>query len=377
MGCVKERLDIVDELGNPTGKTADRETVHRKGLLHRTAHVWLLRRTPRDTTEVLLQRRAMEKDSFPGCWDISSAGHIPAGAEWIPSALRELKEELGLAIHPKELVFLGKRAIDRTGVFHGRRFVDRQISAVYLLPVPFGKIRLRAQRSEISNMEWIPLDHCIRDVESSRFPTCIDPEELHWIAVHPAASPKKRFHSLRFDVWHGPTSVFERGRNIPHYFDGVSMMPFSERHEKARSIFSEEFLLGMVRSGGFSYYGTLVGCQVRHDTGRVVQTHWNVPFKDKWYRVVCGCEAGLSTIKKIAGPDVRPFRRVETRGPAYDFAERVNRALLDVEKRRTPEQWDPTEWEKREGSTLALGLEYYRFGRPSHAPTWIKEFRVR
>ena len=377
---MKERLDIVDALGNPTGETADRETVHRKGLLHRTAHVWLLHRTPRGAVEVLLQRRAPDKDSFPGCWDISSAGHIPAGAEWIPSALRELKEELGLAVHPRELVFLGKRAIDRTGVFHGHRFVDRQISAVYLLPVPFGKIRLRAQRSEISKLDWTPLGRCIRDVESRRFPTCIDPEELHWIAEHPAADPTKRLHSLRFDVWHGPASVFERGRNIPHYFDGVSMMPFSERHKNARSIFGSDFLDSMVASGAFSSWGQLVACTIRRDTGQVVQTHWSVPVSPhgkEWFLVSVGYKGKVLKVKKIPGPDVRPFRRVETRGPAYDFAERVNRALLDVEKRRNPEQRDPTEWEKREGSTLALGLEYHRFGRPSHTPTWLKEFSGR
>ncbi len=33
-----------------------------------------------------------EKDSFAGCYDISSAGHIPAGQDYLESALRELKE---------------------------------------------------------------------------------------------------------------------------------------------------------------------------------------------------------------------------------------------------------------------------------------------
>ena len=33
-----EILDIVDEYGNPTGKTAEREIVHRRGLFHRTSH---------------------------------------------------------------------------------------------------------------------------------------------------------------------------------------------------------------------------------------------------------------------------------------------------------------------------------------------------
>ena len=39
-----EIFDIIDESGRPTGKTVDRETAHAEGILHRTAHVWLLRR---------------------------------------------------------------------------------------------------------------------------------------------------------------------------------------------------------------------------------------------------------------------------------------------------------------------------------------------
>ena len=370
-------MDIVDALGNPTGETADRETVHRRGLLHRTAHVWLLRRTPRGAAEVLLQRRAPDKDSFPGCWDVSSAGHIPAGAEWIPSALRELKEELGLAVHPRELVFLGKRAIDRTGIFHGHRFVDRQISAVYLLPVPFGKIRLRAQRSEISKLEWTPLDRCIRDVESRRFPTCIDPEELHWIAEHPAAGPKKRLHSLRFDVWHGPASVFERGKKIGQFNDGISLRPFLSRRTGARQLFDPVFLEGLVGSGQFAYDGTLVACTVRRETGQIVQTHWNVPFRDEWYFVTIGFRRRLLKVKRISGPDARPFRHVETCGPAYDFAERINGALVDVSKRTLPVKWTHDDLAAREGSSLAFGLELYRGGCLSLHSSWLKEFRGR
>ena len=92
---MEEYFDIVDENGNPTGETIERKEAHRKGILHRTAHVWIARRR-NDRVELLLQKRCQDKDSFPGCYDISSAGHIPAGADYIESALRELKEELGI-----------------------------------------------------------------------------------------------------------------------------------------------------------------------------------------------------------------------------------------------------------------------------------------
>ena len=92
-----EWLDIVYEEGNPTGQVIDRRLAHAQGIRHRTAHVWLLRYNKQtNRPEILLQLRSRTKDSFPGCYDISSAGHIPAGVDYIPSALRELREELGL-----------------------------------------------------------------------------------------------------------------------------------------------------------------------------------------------------------------------------------------------------------------------------------------
>ena len=81
-----EYFDIVDEQGNPTGQTVERKQAHRNNILHRTAHVWIVRRRG-NSIQILLQKRCMEKDSFPGCYDISSAGHIPAGVDYIPSAL--------------------------------------------------------------------------------------------------------------------------------------------------------------------------------------------------------------------------------------------------------------------------------------------------
>ena len=73
-----EMLDIVDENGLPTGQAVPRTVAHAKGLRHRTSHVWIVRKK-NGAVQVLLQMRCAAKDSYPGCYDISSAGHIPAG----------------------------------------------------------------------------------------------------------------------------------------------------------------------------------------------------------------------------------------------------------------------------------------------------------
>ena len=89
-----ELLDVVDEHGVPTGEVVSRDVAHRTGVRHRTSHVWMLRKK-NGRLEILAQKRSENKDSHPGCYDISSAGHIPAGEDFVSSALRELEEELG------------------------------------------------------------------------------------------------------------------------------------------------------------------------------------------------------------------------------------------------------------------------------------------
>ena len=103
-----EILDIVDEQGRPTGQTVPRAVAHAEGIRHRTSHVWILRRHA-GRVEVLLQMRCQAKDSFPGCYDISSAGHIPAGCDFVESALRELREELGVTLPADALQECGVR----------------------------------------------------------------------------------------------------------------------------------------------------------------------------------------------------------------------------------------------------------------------------
>ena len=60
-----EYLDIVNENGLPTGEIVSRDAAHREGLRHRTAHVWVVRKSDVGY-DILLQKRSMEKESFPG-----------------------------------------------------------------------------------------------------------------------------------------------------------------------------------------------------------------------------------------------------------------------------------------------------------------------
>lgn len=176
----KEILDIVDDNGQPTGEIIDRVTAHREGIPHRTSHVWLVQ-IKDGRLKVLLQKRSEGKDSYPGCYDISSAGHIPAGVDFVPSALRELKEELGVEVQAEDLVYCGQRKFHFEEIFHGERFKDNQISNVYLLWMDREAEEFRIQKEELSEVSWFDFEECIEDVKNGTIPNCIYTEELEMV----------------------------------------------------------------------------------------------------------------------------------------------------------------------------------------------------
>lgn len=173
-----ELLDIVDENGIPTGAVVSREKAHAEGIRHRTSHVWLARKR-NGKIEILLQKRCIAKDSWPGCYDISSAGHIPTGVDFIPSALRELREELGVEAAEEELIFCGNRHICADSMFHGQPFHDRQYSRVFALWRDQEAFRL--QKEEIDSVRWMELEACLEAVRQNTIAHCIYPEELEMV----------------------------------------------------------------------------------------------------------------------------------------------------------------------------------------------------
>lgn len=177
---MKEFLDIVDETGQPTGEIVDRETAHAKGVLHRTSHVWLARKK-NGKIQILLQKRAKHKSSFPGCYDISSAGHIPAGDGYEISALRELKEELGVKAEEKDLIYCGDRKVIWDDVFFGKPFHDRQISRVFLLWLDREESEFTIQEEEVDSVLWMDFEQCYAGVQNGLFQNCIVLEELQML----------------------------------------------------------------------------------------------------------------------------------------------------------------------------------------------------
>ncbi len=177
-----ELFDVLDENGRPTGIIQERGVCHREGDYHATVHMWILRRSAEKSGwQILLQKRSSCKDSHPGCYDISSAGHISAGDTPLPAVLRELREELGLSVSSKELQFIGLHKGSFDDTFYGTPFHDREFSHIYVLEKDVTPEELSLQESEIESVLWMDLEECIEAVQKNSIHHCIYPDELQMV----------------------------------------------------------------------------------------------------------------------------------------------------------------------------------------------------
>jgi len=177
-GKEMELFDVIDQNGAKTGIKKERGVVHREGALHATSHIWIARKNKKSGYDILLQKRSANKDSHPGCYDISSAGHIAAGDEPLESALRELKEELGIVAEPEQLKEIGVQYKNYEGEFYGKPFRDNQRSLLYLYQETVDIEQLRLQKSEIESVIWMDYQEALQAIRENTIKHCIYEEEF-------------------------------------------------------------------------------------------------------------------------------------------------------------------------------------------------------
>jgi len=151
-----ERFDLVDPLGQPLGQTKARGEVHRDGDWHRAVHVWVVN-VSEGVPWVLLQRRGLTKDTWPGRVDVSVGGHLAAGEDAM-DALREAEEEVGLTVHPTSVRLLGRVAVARALPGGG---ADREILDVYATQTDRPLEEFRAHPTELDALLAVSLDDAL------------------------------------------------------------------------------------------------------------------------------------------------------------------------------------------------------------------------
>jgi len=151
MSDAVELWQLYDNQGRPIpNKGATKDDVYSKALLHAAAHVWIWRQTTAGI-EILLQKRALDKKTWPGCYDISAAGHIDLGEDPITAALREAREEIGIDIQATSLRFIG---VDRRYLTPpDKAWTENEFNWLYLLELK-EQVAFSLEDGEVHSLEW-------------------------------------------------------------------------------------------------------------------------------------------------------------------------------------------------------------------------------
>ena len=147
---MEEMIDVLTEDGEFTGKVINREEAHKVGAWHRAICLFLVN----SKKQVLIQKRSRYKKKWPGCWDVSSGGHVDAGEFGDTSAIRELYEELMVKVEPQDVRYLGGyRSNDKN-----ERMWDCHFNEFFAAFKDVDIKDIKLQESEVEEAKWIDFE---------------------------------------------------------------------------------------------------------------------------------------------------------------------------------------------------------------------------
>lgn len=149
-----ELWQLYDEQGQALkAKGARKDDIYSKGLLHAASHVWIWRRNDA-SLDILLQKRATDKQTWPNRYDISAAGHIDLGETPLEAALREAKEEINLNILSDKLKLFG---VHRAYLMTDNGAIENEFQWLYSLELT-SDTDFSLQASEVESSMWVSID---------------------------------------------------------------------------------------------------------------------------------------------------------------------------------------------------------------------------
>lgn len=163
-----EQFDIFDQNNKSLGRQRTRDEVH-KYLKdwHRATHIWIFN----NKHQILCQQRSLEKDSNPGKWQSFFGGHLKAGETYEQSALKELKEELGIKINSSCLEPLYIRKSDTA----------KHFSQVYVLKLDKNISEFSFDDNEVEKVEWFEIKDLKKAINKQEFCNSIDEKVISYI----------------------------------------------------------------------------------------------------------------------------------------------------------------------------------------------------
>ncbi len=140
-----EKVVLVDINDQPLG-TSPKATIHTSTTpLHRGFSVFIFN----NSGQVLLQRRALSKITWPGIWSNSCCGHPALGESPTQAASRRLKYELGVDLPSSKIAVLLPKYRYRAELYG---IVENEICPVM---VAFYSSAVKANPDEVAETKWL------------------------------------------------------------------------------------------------------------------------------------------------------------------------------------------------------------------------------
>ena len=136
MSDLREKRDLYDKDGNLTGETFYKGEPIPENSYFRVVLAFI----QNSKGEFLIQKRSAAKDGKYG----STGGHPKAGETSLQGMMTEIKEEIGLTVHPNELQL----------VYSGRSDEHHAFFDIYYLKKDIPIQEFTLQKEEVDFVEW-------------------------------------------------------------------------------------------------------------------------------------------------------------------------------------------------------------------------------
>jgi isopentenyldiphosphate isomerase len=177
------------DTARPTGRSVLRGFAHKNGIAHEGVHLWVLRFSGKEP-EVLFQKRAHNKEMYPGYLDITVGGHVTFGISE-EKIQKEAREEIGIEFDERNLVDLGYFRYEEIddAIFH------REFQRVYLLVDERPLVEYRFNDGEVEGIVAVRLNDLHRLMEED---CSFEIEGFDGKTVSMEMVSRKDFHPLLF-----------------------------------------------------------------------------------------------------------------------------------------------------------------------------------
>lgn len=172
-----EQIEVLTPNGKKTGESKSRKNIHLEGDWHEVIHLWIIN----SKSQILLQKRSLLKENYPGMMHISAAGHIEFGETPTVTAIRELSEEVGIKAEDnklKEILFL------RAPVVVNNKEVDKEWIHVFMLKTEVDLTQVKVDPSEVESVVFKNIDEMETEInDENTYLQYVPQEQSYYLCV--------------------------------------------------------------------------------------------------------------------------------------------------------------------------------------------------